>query len=210
MIFEIWQRIRPILGAYRSTYYWIKGGYATPCPHFIKQASILRNSISGSIFIETGTYKGATSLYFRRRGFQVITIEIYKPLFDQYSPYLRRCGVDTRFGDSADLLPTLLEEHSNFESISLFLDGHYSSGNTGSGQSAVPVVREFSAIKDFAFRYPGKDIAIIVDDVRLFMPEGDPVYPLKSSLISFAESISAHWHIENDLFVCRRLRKPAD
>ena len=133
MFFEIWQDIRPLLGAVRSTLRWVGSGYSMPCPHYIKQASILRNAIPGSLFIETGTYKGATSRYFRRRGFKVATIEIHKPLFDQYAPLLRKQGIDARLGDSAEVVPALLAEYAATPSFTLFLDGHYSSGITGPG-----------------------------------------------------------------------------
>ena len=204
MFFEAWQRIRPVLGAVRSTIKWIQAGYSTPCPHFIKQATILRNSIPGSVFIETGTFKGATSLYFNRRGFKVLTIEVHKPLFDQYSPLLRKRGVDARLGDSADVVPALLEEYKSSKAFTLFLDGHYSSGITGQGDSPVPVLREFGAIEAFAHAHPDKDIAVVVDDVRLFMPGGDPAYPARASLLAFADAVRSPWAIENDLFVCRR------
>lgn len=204
MFFEIWQDIRPALGAVRSATHWVRSGYSMPCPHFIKQASILRNAIPGSLFVETGTYKGATSLYFRRRGFKVATIEIHPPLYEQYSPLLRRRGIDARLGDSADVMPLLLDEYAAEPAFTLFLDGHYSSGITGQGAVAVPVVREFDALRSFAQSHPVKDIVVIVDDVRLFMPGGDPMYPDRASLLAFADSIGATWKIENDLFVCRR------
>jgi hypothetical protein len=204
MLFEIWQDIRPKLGAIRSTVQWVRSGYSMPCPHYIKQASILRHAVPGSLFIETGTYKGATSRYFHKRGFKVATIEIHKPLFDQYSPLLRKQGIDARLGDSADVVPALLADYAASPSFTLFLDGHYSSGITGQGEHAVPIVREFDALIAFARAHRDKDIAVIVDDVRLFMPGGDPIYPARASLLAFAEAMGAPWKIENDLFLCRR------
>ena len=204
MLFEFWQVIRPILGAFRSTYRWVKSKFAPPYPHFIKQATILRHCWPDSVFIETGTYKGATSRYFRKRGFKVVTIEVYEPLFDTYSPYLRRLGIDTRLGDSADVMPQVLRDYGAESAFTIFLDGHYSSGITGQGELAVPIVKEFQALRDFALANPGKNIAIIVDDVRLFMPGDDPSYPKKSTLLEFSASISADWTIENDMFVCVR------
>ena len=63
---------------------------------------------------------------------------------------------------------------------------------------------EFDALQAFALAHLDKDIAVIVDDVRLFMPGGDPVYPARAGLLAFADAIAAQWKIENDLFVCRR------
>lgn len=91
--------------------------------------------------------------------------------------------------------------------FTIFLDGHYSSGITGHREIAVPIVKEFQSLRDFALENPGKNIAIIVDDVGLFMPGDDPSYPEKSTLLEFTASICADWTIENDMFVCVR---PAD
>ena len=204
MLFNVWQSIRPVLGAVRSTYQWVKSGYAVPNPHYMKQATILRFSIPQSVFIETGTYKGATSRYFQKRGFKVATIEVDKLLFDTYSGYLQRLGIDTRLGDSADVMPLLLDEYAAKPAFTIFLDGHYSAGITGKGVEFVPVVKELDTLRDFALSNPSKDISIIIDDVRLFMPGGDPNYPLKSTLLDFANSISAEWKFENDLFICLR------
>lgn len=204
MFFEIWQSVRPVLGAIRSTIHWVRQGYASPYPHYMKQATILRHAIPGSLFIETGTYKGATSRYFRNRGFSVATVEVSQSLYETYSPYLRKLGIDTRLGDSADVVPQLLHEHVGSPSLTFFLDGHYSSGITSKGDQPVPIVREFQAISTFAKMNPEKTLSVIVDDVRLFMPGGDPAYPARSTLMAFADSIDAHWSIENDLFVCKR------
>lgn len=204
MFFQSWQTLRPILGAVRATIRWIRQGYPTPCPHYIKQATLLRHTKPGSLFIETGTYKGATSLYMKRHGCQVATIEIHKPLFDAYSPYLNKFNIDTRLGDSAEILPALLGSYKNHANISIFLDGHYSGGVTGQGINAVPVVKEFESLRLFINKNTNINFTIMVDDVRLFMPGGDPIYPPKMSLIEFAINISADWSIENDIFICTR------
>ena len=107
-------------------------------------------------------------------------------------------------GDSADVVPALLIEYAAAKAFTFFLDGRYSSGITGAGEKPVPIVREFDALRCFALANPDEELSIIVDDVRLFMPGGDAVYPERASLIAFAESISSHWRIENDLFICRR------
>lgn len=206
MLFGFWQNLRPRLGAIRSTFKWVNDRYSTPSPHYVKQATLLRNMAPGSVFIETGTYKGATSLYMRKHGFKVATIEIHKPLFDIYSTHLKKQGIDARLGDSASVLPLLLEEYRGEAAIAVFLDGHYSGGITGQGDMAVPVVREFESLKQFILQHPEIHFTVMVDDVRLFMPGGDPVYPKKGSLIEFANIIKGHWNIEHDIFICTRAK----
>jgi hypothetical protein len=197
-------RLRAFLGQARSTYRWVRAGFTVPYPQYVKQAALLRHVVPGSVFVETGTYKGATSRYFRRKGFQVATIEVHQPLFDKYAPALRKLGVDSRLGDSTTVLPEILNDYAPEPSFTVFLDGHYSGGITGKGDADVPVIAEFDVLRSFALDHPDKDLVVIVDDVRLFMPDGDPKYPMKSSLIDFARSIEATWSFESDLFTCRR------
>ncbi len=40
---------------------WKASGYAMPCPHHIKQATLLRNGLLRSTWVETGTYMGDTT-----------------------------------------------------------------------------------------------------------------------------------------------------
>lgn len=197
MIFEI----RQFLGQARYTWRWARAGFGAPYPHYMKQSTLLRHSQPDSVFIETGTYRGSTSRYFAKRRFKVVTIEVHKPLFDRYSPELKRLGVDPRLGDSGELLGAILDEFREYPAFSVFLDGHYSGGATGQGAAAVPVVKEFRSLLEFIGKHPSKQFSIMIDDWRLFMPGGDPTYPERSGLIDFAETLSVQWKIENDIFI---------
>lgn len=203
MLFEI----RQFFGQVRSTWRWVGAGFGAPYPHYMKQATLRRYSLPASIFIETGTYKGSTSRYFAKRGFKVVTIEVHKPLFDTYSPALRKMGVDARLGDSGVVLSEVFAHYATSSAFTIFLDGHFSGGITGTGDEQVPVVKEFDLITTLVASNPTKSFSIIIDDVRLFMPGGDPFYPAKITLIDFAKSISADWRVENDMFVCERPAK---
>lgn len=197
MLFEL----RQFLGQARATWAWARRGYGAPYPHYMKQATLLRYAVPRSVFVETGTYRGSTSRYFAKRGFKVVTVEVHQPLFDRYSPGLRSINIDARLGDSGELLPGILNDYASSDAFSIFLDGHYSGGVTGQGTAPVPVVKEFDAIIEFFARHPDKAYSILIDDWRLFMPDGDATYPLESSLIAFAERLSIDWKLENDIFV---------
>lgn len=198
------QRARELVGQALATLRWCRTGFGPPYPHYMKQATLLRHSVPNSLVIESGTYRGSTSRYFRRHGFEVVTIEVHRPLYDRYSPGLKRRGIDARFGDSALELPLVLEAHKGVEALTVFLDGHYSGGATGMGLEPVPAVKEFEAIALFCQAHREAAVTVMVDDFRLFMPGGDPSYPTKQVLMDFNSTIGGEWSVENDIYIAQR------
>lgn len=113
-------------------------------------------------FLETGTCTGATIFAMEPLFQNLYTIEISDTLYKETkSKYL---GSKIKFihGDSSRCLERILPK------IELpcifFLDGHYSSGNTGRGEKDCPLIEELIQIYN---SFESKGI-IIIDDVRLF------------------------------------------
>lgn len=113
-------------------------------------------------FIETGTYVGSTTFNMESCFNHIYTIEINESLHQNVKNRYTGQKIQFLLGDSSivfkDLLPTI-EEDSIF-----FLDGHWSSGNTGRGSKDCPLIEEIICI-NFLFK---KNAIIIIDDVRLF------------------------------------------
>tara|TARA_B000000557_G_C20791967_1_gene451463 strand:- start:1114 stop:1683 length:570 start_codon:yes stop_codon:yes gene_type:complete len=128
----------------------------------IKESNIFKNY---PIFIETGTFEGETIFKMSPLFKTLHTIEIkklyYNNVLNKYNS-LKLNNINFHLGDSSDVLIDLskqIEQPSIF-----FLDGHWSSGNTGRGKKDCPLYEELNAIIN-NFKH---NAIIIIDDARLF------------------------------------------
>ncbi|MER8530080.1 hypothetical protein [Mesorhizobium sp. M0598] len=150
--------------------------------------------------VEIGSYKGVTtkrmSLLFRN----VISVEIDEALYLQAS---KRCAgrknVELLLGDGAKLLPEIA---ARVNKALIFLDGHFSGGETGHGDEPEPVLKELDLIVPFISNF----VAVVVDDFRLFGVE--PGWPMKSEVIQKLEILlpETQWRLSvlNDQFLAVR------
>lgn len=114
-------------------------------------------------FIETGTFKGQTSIQMSSCFKKVITIEISEALYSRaLKKFKNYPNIEPYLGDSSIKLNEVLAGNE-LDSIIFFLDGHYSSGNTGKGKIDCPLLEELLIISK-----RNKSDLIIIDDYRLF------------------------------------------
>jgi hypothetical protein len=114
-------------------------------------------------FVETGTYMGETILRFINDFEKSYTIELSDELHNLFNQKdYDRNKLKSLLGDSSIILKEVINE-LNGNTI-FFLDGHFSSCNTGQGSKDVPLNEELKIIND-NFNY---DSLIIIDDLRLF------------------------------------------
>lgn len=106
----------------------------------LRQLLAVRNRTGATTIIETGTYLGNTA---RRASFffdRVYTIEVDKTLFEKAKNFLTsRKNVECLLGDCAVVLPELMAR-CDVDRVVLFLDGHFSGGETGCGFVEEPAV----------------------------------------------------------------------
>lgn len=113
-------------------------------------------------FIETGTLCGDTTFAMEPFFDKLHTIEFSEKYYSQTKGRYTGDKINFLLGDSSVVFTSLLPTIN--DTAIFFLDGHYSSGDTGQSAKDCPLVEEVSLINTL---FKGGAI-IIVDDVRLF------------------------------------------
>lgn len=164
--FRGWRRIQ-----------WRLGGAALPPPHEIKQARLLRlrRRYRPRALVETGTYRGKMVFAMRPHFDRVVSIEIDPALGEGAQRlFADTAAVEVLIGDSARLLPRVLADLA--EPTLFWLDGHYSGGGTGRGDTQTPILAELDAI----LAHPVAGHVIAIDDALCFDGRND--YPTLDAL----------------------------
>lgn len=113
-------------------------------------------------FIETGTNAGDTIFSVEPFFKTLHTIEISEQHYNRTKSKYTGNKINFYLGDSSIVLSNILPDIKD-DSI-FFLDGHWSSGDTGRGYKDCPLVEEITHINNL---FKNKAI-IIIDDFRLF------------------------------------------
>lgn len=117
-------------------------------------------------FIETGTLIGDTVVGLSSQFNKLHTIEISEHYHNISTDRIKNEGlsnIKTHLGDSVKVLPKIL---SRLNTNTIFwLDGHWSSGDTGRGEKDCPLIEECSLIDQ---KYKPEHAIILIDDYRLF------------------------------------------
>ncbi len=136
-------------------------------------------------FIETGTFHGNTAAVAAQVFHKVHTIELSEPLHRAAAERLAgQTNVHLYRGDSASVLPAVLTQTSG--NALVWLDAHYSEGDTARGDANTPVLAELDAIKSAI----AAQAVILLDDVRLFEPSSQ--LPLDSSVRGYPPLIDVY------------------
>lgn len=182
---------------------WSRRGYASPSPHFIKQACILENGIKCAIWIETGTYLGETTRLLSKVASKVYSIEPEPKLFCKAKCYFNSvANVEILNGTSEDVFPDILPSIKG--DVCFWLDGHFSGDGTYKGINDTPILKELDYIAEHLHRM--NNVVVMVDDVRLFTGGVHSYgnYPTLDYLVDWARALELVWHIEHDIFIAKK------
>ena len=147
----------------------------------IKKSRVLSAAIQHRIddCIETGTYKGDTTLFLANSGAceRVYTIELSKKFYEEakqrFQNEIDNGNINAKkivalYGDSGDVLRYFDDFKSmKGRNILYFLDGHYSYLDTARGKEDSPILRELDFIFDVHRKSNGVQV-VLIDDAREF------------------------------------------
>ena len=113
-------------------------------------------------FIETGTHKGETIFQMESYFKQLYTIEYSEKYYTTTKGKYIGNKIDFLLGDSSVVFETLLPKIQ--EKTIFFLDGHWSSGDTGRSEKDCPLIEEITHIQNLFV----PSAILIIDDYRMF------------------------------------------
>lgn len=135
-------------------------------------ALALKDAINANVFIETGTYKGNTSVWASRHFLKVFTIEFdkerYQKTFIRLSNMIHTSNVRMLQGNSKDKLKEVLDKIN--EPVIFWLDAHGLGKleETTTLEDEIPLMKELDVIKEWHNRTK-QQCVILIDDARLFL-----------------------------------------
>jgi len=116
-----------------------------------------------STFVETGTFKGKTSVWASKHFEKIFTVEYSKALFDDVvTQYGHIENINFLFGDSRLHLKNIVNKLSN--SSIFWLDAHWHGKNSYGSEDQCPIIDEIRIIRSSPINH-----IILIDDASLFL-----------------------------------------
>jgi len=164
--------------------------------------TLIRQAIRAEVFVEAGTFEGATAAWAAGSFAEVITIEAAPSLFAAARTRLKaHANVRCEEGDSRVVLRRVLPALSR--TAVFWLDSHWSGGETFGQSDECPVIDEIEVIAA-----TGAEHAVLIDDARLFLcPPPEPHQPshwpdLATVLAALARLPGKPWIFVLDDVIC--------
>jgi hypothetical protein len=176
-------------------------------PHsYTKFRSILamKKRTNAKDLVETGTYLGVTTKRCAAHFENIYTIELDQDLAVKAKQHLsNNTNIEVIQGDAVAVLPNIMEKDQTSDLL-VFLDGHFSGGDTACGDLPEPAIEELKALSPFRDKIAG----IIIDDFRLFGTEKG--FPSKSQMFKAIEDYFPKFGVSVALDQILIFREPAE
>ena len=184
---------------------WSSRIFEDPAPHFVKLGVLTAGEEVGA-WVETGTYKGATTQYLGSGNSKVYSIEPSTNLANRAKELFKDNKNILIINDSSEnclrsVVAQILDD--GITTINFWLDGHYSGSDTYRSPVATPIVKELEIISDFMDNF--FSVKIFIDDFRLFVNQSTD-YPTTSFLTNWADIHNATWTVQHDILTIRKSR----
>ena len=182
-----------LLKNHRQIKNWKKRNFS-PSPEFIKHQIIKNNNIQYSAWIETGTYYGGQQKFYQQISNKIVSIEADQDLYNLAKKnFLNFKNIEVMFGRSEDKLTEALEKIKAYKNICIYLDAHLCHDHIKNIKTRKRCNTQFNKIN------------ILIDDIRLFNNKFQN-YPKKDYLVNWCEENDFDWEIEQDIFICKRIK----
>lgn len=148
-----------------AAYAWFRGKHLVSPPAIAKHRHLLNalKSRGHRIFVEAGTYKGATTAFLAPHADQVISVELHEGLFAAAKQRFEKYpNVTIIRGDSLIEIPKIVASCPSPPLV--YLDGHFSGRGTAEGEEMEPAE---STLRRLA-HVTRAGTTIVIDDLRLF------------------------------------------
>jgi hypothetical protein len=166
-----------------------------------KLVLLLKEQFSLEVFVETGTFRGKTSIWASGIFKEVYTIENSRELFESVSESLLRFkNIHPLFGNSAVQLGKIVSEIK--QPAIFWLDAHWCGGATYGNAEPCPLLDEIRIIKQSGYNH-----IIMIDDARFFLkppprPQNADLWPgLKEILNLLNRDESYFTFVSEDVIV---------
>ena len=179
---------------------WKRRDYSAPSPNPVKREVLRRYSLPDATWIETGTYAGDTTAFLAPHSKKIFSVEPEPKLFALARERFRTASNVEIINDVSEVaLPAVLAQISG--NVCLWLDGHFSAGDTFQGSTDCPIEQELMAVAANMHRF--SIVNIMIDDIRLFGHPQFPDYPTLDYLVNWCREHSFKWSIEQDILIAQ-------
>lgn len=199
------RKIKNLFIIFRQYLAFYQRDFKAPSPNFFKMKTLTHFAHKEGVWIETGTYMGGTTEYLAKRFPKIISIEPSDYFFDYAKTRLRNFkNVTLLKGSSEDQFEKALISAGT--QVNIWLDGHYSEGNTFLGSSVTPILDELNAVKKHKQKF--NSMTLFIDDIRLFPRSGNDEsgYPSFWLLIDWCRENGFEWQVQNDILIAEMIR----